>query len=134
MSEIPPDAGDPGASGDQQADRLTRTLRDHDGVVHEVRDLDPVRARVRRPRRVAPTRYVADRLIVRAAPGAVDDDALVGAVQEAAQRRGLGVRVTTAPVAGSAVHCASATSKTGQWYWPCWSERATEIAPESAWK
>jgi len=101
VSEIPPDAGDPGVSGDQQADRPTRTLRDHDGVVHEVRDLDPVRARVRRPRRVAPTRYVADRLIVRAAPGAVDDDALVGAVQEAAQRRGLGVRVTTAPVAES---------------------------------
>jgi hypothetical protein len=86
---------------DVTTDPPMRTLRDHDGVVHEVRDLDPVRARVRRPRRVAPTRYVADRLIVRTAPGEVGDDALVGAVQEAAERRGLGVRVAAAPVAGS---------------------------------
>lgn len=90
MSEIPP--------GTQDADRPAPTLRDHDGVVHEVRDLDPVRARVRRARQVAPTRYVADRLIVRAAPG-VGDDALVSAVREAARTRGLDVRVTSAPAA-----------------------------------
>ena len=101
MSEIPPGTGDPEASRDQRPDTPARTLRDHDGVVHEVRDLDPVRARVRRPRRVAPTRYVADRLIVRTAPDGAADDALVAAVRDAAGRRGLDVRVTEAPVAGA---------------------------------
>ncbi|PJI94935.1 S8 family peptidase [Luteimicrobium subarcticum] len=96
MSEIPP-----GTDGGTDGRRPVRTLRDHDGVVHEVRDLDPARARVRRARRVAPTRYVADRLIVRSAPGGAADDVLVSAVRAAAVRRGLDVRVSEAPVAGA---------------------------------
>ncbi|MEU4384550.1 S8 family serine peptidase [Promicromonospora sp. NPDC023805] len=63
-------------------------VRDHDGVWRRTRDLDPSTVTPRRGGRVAPTRYVADRLIVRG----VDDaaaDVLVAAVRERARARGL---------------------------------------------
>ncbi len=76
-------------------------VRDHaGGGWRPVRELDPASAQRRRGGRIAPTRYVADRLIIRGIPGA-DDDAVIAAAIAAAQRRGLAYTLQEAPVAAS---------------------------------
>jgi hypothetical protein len=69
-------------------------VRDHDGIWRRTRDLDPASVTSRRGRPVAPTRYVADRLIVRVADDGADD-ALVAAVRERARARGLELEETS---------------------------------------
>ncbi|MCF4122783.1 S8 family serine peptidase [Antribacter sp. KLBMP9083] len=76
-------------------------VRDHEGGWRPVRELDPARAQRRRGGRVAPTRYVADRLIVRGIPGA-DQDVVIEAAIAAAQRRGLSYVLQEAPARGEA--------------------------------
>lgn len=75
-------------------------LRDHAGGWRPVRELDPAQAQRRRGGRLAPTRYVADRLIIRGLPG-VDEDAAIEAAIAAARRRGLSYVLQEAPVAPS---------------------------------
>lgn len=75
-------------------------VRDHAGGWRPVRDLDPAQAQRRRGGRLAPTRYVADRLIIRGIPG-VDEDAAIEAAIAAASRRGLSYVLEEAPVAPS---------------------------------
>lgn len=87
MSEIP-------------SERPELRVRDHAGGWRPVRELDPARAARRRGGQVAPTRYVADRLIIRGIPG-VDQDAAIEAAIAAARRRGLGYTLQEAPVAPS---------------------------------
>ena len=74
-------------------------VRDHAGGWRPVRDLDPGRTTSRRGGRVAPTRYVANRLLVR---GRLDgDDAVVAAVRERAQARGLSIEEVAMELASS---------------------------------
>lgn len=78
-------------------DRLR--VRDHAGGWRPVRELDPAQALSRRDLRLAPTRYVADRLLVRSAPG--QDDALLALLHERAADRGLSLvpeELPTAPM------------------------------------
>lgn len=74
-------------------------VRDHAGGWRPVRELDPARVQ-RRGGRVAPTRYVADRLIVRGLPD-TEEDALLAAVRERAAARGLLVTAEELPLAPS---------------------------------
>lgn len=89
-------------------------VRDHAGGWRPVRELDPAEARCRRDVRLAPTRYVADRLIVRSTPG--EDDRLLDLLRERAADRGLSLETEELPTApmrsdvprtGVAVHVAA---------------------------
>lgn len=89
-------------------------VRDHAGGWRPVRELDPAEANCRRDVRLAPTRYVADRLIVRGKPG--EDDSLLALLRERAADRGLSLEteeLTPAPMrsevprTGMAVHVAT---------------------------
>ncbi len=62
-------------------------VRDHAGGWRPVRELDPAEAPCRRDVRLAPTRYVADRLIVRGTPG--EDDEMLAMLREQSAARGL---------------------------------------------
>ncbi|MFD2026563.1 S8 family peptidase [Promicromonospora aerolata] len=62
-------------------------VRDHAGGWRPVRELDPAEAPCRRDVRLAPTRYVADRLIVRGLPG--EDDETLALIREQSAARGL---------------------------------------------
>lgn len=62
-------------------------VRDHAGGWRPVRELDPAEAPCRRDVRLAPTRYVADRLIVRGMPG--EDDEMLAMLREQSAARGL---------------------------------------------
>jgi subtilisin family serine protease len=73
-------------------------VRDHAGGWRPVRELDPAEARCRRDVRLAPTRYVADRLIVRSAPGQ-DDDGLLALLRQRAADRGLSLEEEELPSA-----------------------------------
>lgn len=72
-------------------------VRDHAGGWRPVRELDPAEAPCRRDVRLAPTRYVADRLIVRSTPG--EDDALLTLLRERAADRGLSLQEEVLPSA-----------------------------------
>lgn len=72
-------------------------VRDHAGGWRPVRELDPAEAPCRRDVRLAPTRYVADRLIVRTAPGRDDD--LLALLRERASDRGLSLEEEELPLA-----------------------------------
>ncbi|MFD2797380.1 S8 family serine peptidase [Promicromonospora vindobonensis] len=75
-------------------------VRDHAGAWCRVQDLDPARVSSRRQGRLMPTRYVADRLIVRAVDD-VESDAVVGMVRERAAARGLELEETAFEEAAS---------------------------------
>ncbi len=75
-------------------------VRDHGGTWCRVRDLDPARVSSRRQGRLMPTRYVADRLIVRAVAD-VESDTVVGMVRERAAARGLELEETAFEEAAS---------------------------------
>jgi subtilisin family serine protease len=62
-------------------------VRDHAGGWRPVRELDPAEAPCRRDVRLAPTRYVADRLIVRSMPG--EEDETLELLREQSAARGL---------------------------------------------
>ncbi|MBO0608703.1 S8 family peptidase [Myceligenerans salitolerans] len=66
----------------------TPRVRDHTGGWRPVRDLDPESAHCRRQVPLAPTRYVADRLILRTTPGD-DPDPLLDLLRERAAERSL---------------------------------------------
>jgi subtilisin family serine protease len=93
-------------------------VRDHAGGWRPVRELDPAEAPCRRDVRLAPTRYVADRLIVRSAPG--EDDGLLALLRERAADRGLSLEEEELPAAsmradiprtGVALHVATGGSE-----------------------
>lgn len=93
-------------------------VRDHAGGWRPVRELDPAEAPCRRDVRLAPTRYVADRLIVRSAPG--EDDSLLTLLRERAADRGLSLEEEELPLApmrsevprtGVALHVAAGGSE-----------------------
>lgn len=73
-------------------------VRDHAGGWRPVRELDPAEAPCRRDVRLAPTRYVADRLIVRTKPGQ-DNDGLLALLRERAADRGLSLEEEELPLA-----------------------------------
>lgn len=75
-------------------------VRDHAGGWRPVRELDPAEARCRRDVRLSPTRYVADRLIVRSAPGD-SGDALLALLRERAADRGLSLETEELPTAAT---------------------------------
>ncbi|MFD7309991.1 S8 family serine peptidase [Promicromonospora sp. NPDC059942] len=62
-------------------------VRDHAGGWRPVRELDPAEAPCRRDVRLAPTRYVADRLIVRGTVG--EGDEVLALLREQSEARGL---------------------------------------------
>lgn len=93
-------------------------VRDHAGGWRPVRELDPAEAPCRRDVRLTPTRYVADRLIVRSKPG--QDDGLLALLRERAADRGLSLEEEELPLApmrpevprtGVALHVAAGGSE-----------------------
>ena len=97
-------------------------VRDHAGGWRPVRELDPAEAPCRRDVRLAPTRYVADRLIVRSTPG--EDDGLLALLRERAADRGLSLEqeeLTPAPMRsevsrmGVALHVGGGSEDTDVW-------------------
>ncbi|WP_275004521.1 S8 family peptidase [Promicromonospora iranensis] len=74
-------------------------VRDHFGTWRPARDLDPAEVTSRRGGRVMPTQYVSDRLIVR---GRSDgEDAVMAAVRDRAQARGLAIEEVALQLAAS---------------------------------
>ena len=97
-------------------------VRDHAGGWRPVRELDPAEAPCRRDVRLAPTRYVADRLIVRSTPG--QEDGLLALLQERAADRGLSLEMEELPSApmrsevprtGMALHVAGGSEDADVW-------------------
>lgn len=87
-----------------------------------MRELDPAEAPCRRDVRLAPTRYVADRLIVRSMPG--EDDGLLALLRERAADRGLSLQEEELPLApmrpevprtGVALHVGGGSGDTDVW-------------------
>lgn len=78
----------------------TPQVRDHTGGWRPVRELNPDSARCRREISLAPTRYVADRLILRTTPGD-DPDPLLDLLRERAAERNLRLDAEQLESAGS---------------------------------